>query len=327
MTVARRQLISLEDTPYYHCYVRCVRRAFICGDDKYSGKNYDHRRKWIKDKIMSQVEIFAIDCCAYAVMSNHYHVVLCVDEQKGRDWDKREVLRRWSELYSMSYLTNKYYKYESLTKPELDAVYVEIEVYRDRLMDISWFMRGINESTARRANAEDNCKGRFWEGRFKSQALLDEKAVLTCMAYVDLNPIRAKMAETPEDSDYTSIQERMIKKKTKLKSFGNLDGDIAFAMDDYLCLVDATGRAIVSENTGYVPADLPDILHRLGLNSDIWLDEIKYFDKWYYKAIGTVDKLKKYCQSIGQKYIKGLPKHISLNNNCSDMSNIHGHPL
>jgi hypothetical protein len=159
------------------------------------------------------------------------------------------------------------------------------------------------------------------------------------MAYVDLNPIRAKMAESPEDSDYTSIQERMTKKKTKLKSFGNLDGDIAFAMDDYLCLVDATGRAIVSENKGYITriipdnspssirayvkirsrrffsTDLPDILHRLGLNSDIWLDEIKYFDKWYYKAIGTVDKLKKYCQSIGQKYIKGLPKHVSLNNN------------
>jgi hypothetical protein len=148
--------------------VRCVRRAFICGDDKYSGKNYDHRCEWVRDKIMSQVEIFAIDCCAYAVMSNHYHVVLFVDEQKGKDWDKREVSRRWSELYSLSYLTNKYYKYESLTKAELDAIYVEIEVYRDRLMDISWFMRGINESTARCANAEDNCKGRFWEGRFKS---------------------------------------------------------------------------------------------------------------------------------------------------------------
>ncbi|HHL31879.1 MAG TPA: hypothetical protein ENJ41_04775 [Oceanospirillales bacterium] len=161
------------------------------------------------------------------------------------------------------------------------------------------------------------------------------------MAYVDLNPIRAKMAECPEDSDYTSIQERITKKKTKLKSFSNVDAGIAFAMDDYLCLVDATGRAIIAENKGYVtriipdnssssmrtdvkirsrrifPLDLPDILHRLGLNSDIWLDEIKYFDKWYYKAIGTVDKLKKYCQSIGQKYIKGLPKHHLLKNNSS----------
>jgi hypothetical protein len=308
MTTARQDLISLKDTPYYHCHVRCVRRAFICGDDKYSGNNYDHRREWIRDKILAQIEIFAIDCCAYAVMSNHYHVVLCVDAERAKDWDNREVLRRWSELYSLSYLTDKYYRNESVSKDELDAIYVEIEVYRDRLMDISWFMRGINESTARRANAEDNCKGRFWEGRFKSQALLDEKALLTCMAYVDLNPIRAKISQSPEDSQYTSIQERILNNKTLLKSFGTCDNEIPFALDDYLCLIDATGRAIVGESKGYIPDDLSDILRRLGLNSDIWLDEIKYFDKWYYKAIGTVDNLKKYCQSIHQKWIKGLPK-------------------
>ena len=175
-------------------------------------------------------------------------------------------------------------------------------------MDISWFMRGINESTARRANAEDHCKGRFWEGRFKSQALLDEKAILTCMAYVDLNPIRAKMAQCPEDSDFTSIQERIYQKQTKLKKFGSLDNGTPFALDDYLHLVDCTGRAIIDESKGNIPDELPEILLRMGLNSDIWLDEIKYFDKWYYKAIGTVDNLRKYCKSINQKWIKGLPK-------------------
>ncbi|VAW39671.1 Mobile element protein [hydrothermal vent metagenome] len=308
MTTARKQLVSLEDTPYYHCYVRCVRRAFICGDDKCSGNNYDHRRQWIKDKIMAQIELFAIDCCAYAVMSNHYHVVLCVDEERAKSWDNREVLRRWSELYSLSYLTTKYYNREGVSKAELDAIYVEIEKYRDRLMSLSWFMRGINESTARRANAEDNCKGRFWEGRFKSQALLDEKAVLTCMAYVDLNPIRAKIAQTPEDSDYTSIQERIKQKNSKLKIFGKHDTDIPFALDDYLALVDCTGRAIIAESKGYIPAELPEILTRLGLNSNIWLDEIKYFDTWYYKAIGRIENLKKYCKSIQQQWIKGLPK-------------------
>jgi REP element-mobilizing transposase RayT len=260
---------------------------------------------------MSQVETFAIDCCAYAVMSNHYHVVLCVDEETANSWDRREVLRRWNELYSLSYLTDKYYRNEALTKTELDAVYINIELYRDRLKDISWFMRGINESIARRANAEDNCKGRFWEGRFKSQALLDEKALLTCMAYVDLNPIRAKIAQSPEQSDCTSIQERIIVKKTLLKPFGNHDSDIPFALSDYIQLVDCTGRAIVAESKGYIPEQLSDILIRLGLNADIWLDEMKYFNKWFYKAIGTVDSLKKYCQSIKQKYIKGLPKDSS----------------
>ena len=315
MTVPRRSLISLSDTPYYHCYVRCVRRAFLFGDDKYTGVNYDHRREWIREKILSQTDVFAIDCCAYAVMSNHYHVVLFVDEQKAKDWDRREVLRRWKQLYNLSYLTEKYYKKEPLTKAELNAICEQIEVYRERLMDISWYMRGINESVARRANAEDNCKGRFWDGRFKSQALLDEQALLTCMAYVDLNPIRANMAKTPETSDYTSIQERMLKKQTKLKPFGasqrNNNQDIPFALDDYLSLVETTGRAIIDEYKGYIPAELPDILQRMGLNSDTWLNQIKYFDKWYYKAIGTVDNLKKYCQSLKQKYIKGLPKVLN----------------
>ncbi|MCF6317743.1 MAG: hypothetical protein L3J83_00440, partial [Proteobacteria bacterium] len=150
---------------------------------------------------------------------------------------------------------------------------------------------------------------------FKSQGLLDEKAVLTCMAYVDLNPIRAKMARTPEDSDYTSIQERILGKETRLKIFGKHDEDIPFALVDYLQLVDCTGRAIVGEAKGYIPNDLPDILARVGLNSNIWLDEIKYFDKWYYKAIGTVDNLKKYCKSIKQKWIKGLPRDKMILNN------------
>jgi len=92
---------------------------------------------------------------------------------------------------------------------EIEAVLEAAEVYRTRLHDLSWFMRTRNEDIARRANAEDGVKGRFWEGRFKSQALLDEPALLAALAYVDLNPIRAGIAETPEDSDYTSIQDRI----------------------------------------------------------------------------------------------------------------------
>ncbi len=97
-----------------------------------------------------------------------------------------------------------------MSQAEIAKVEELAEIYRGRLHDLSWFMRTLNEHIARRANAEDGVKGRFWEGRFKSQALLDEKALLAAMAYVDLNPVRAGLAETPETSDYTSIQERVV---------------------------------------------------------------------------------------------------------------------
>eukprot|EP00487_Bulimina_marginata_P007917 TRINITY_DN29708_c0_g1_i1.p1 TRINITY_DN29708_c0_g1~~TRINITY_DN29708_c0_g1_i1.p1 ORF type:complete len:198 (-),score=18.99 TRINITY_DN29708_c0_g1_i1:222-815(-) len=158
-------------------------------------------------------------------MSNHTHVVLFVDEQANTTWTTEEVLRRWHKLFKGTLLTQKYLsqineqkhqanqesstEVNSLNHSELLTIEQTAQVYKQRLMDISWFMRVLNESIAREANKEDNCTGRFWEGRFKSQALLDEAALISCMAYVDLNPVRAKIAVTPETSDYTSIKQRI----------------------------------------------------------------------------------------------------------------------
>ncbi|MEL4424045.1 transposase, partial [Shewanella algae] len=151
----------------------------------------------------------AIDLCAYAVMSNHLHLVLRVDLKTATEWTLEQVLQRWHLLYSGTLLSLRFLRGETLSDIEYLTLQQTTEVYRQRLMDISWFMRALNEPIARQANREDGCSGRFWEGRFKSQALLDDAAVLACMAYVDLNPIRAGIAKTPEDSDYTSIQRRI----------------------------------------------------------------------------------------------------------------------
>ncbi|MCU7948140.1 MAG: transposase, partial [Candidatus Thiodiazotropha sp. (ex Cardiolucina cf. quadrata)] len=87
MPKPRKALISLEATPYYHCISRCVRRAFLCGDDAFSGKSFEHRREWIQTRLFELADIFAIDLCGYAIMSNHVHLVLFVDQQVAVGWE------------------------------------------------------------------------------------------------------------------------------------------------------------------------------------------------------------------------------------------------
>ena len=210
MPQPRKSQISLVDTPYYHCVTRCVRRSFLCGVDNYSGQSYEHRRGWVEDRLLFLADIFAIDICAYAVMSNHVHVVVCVDKAEAESWHISQVLAKYHRLHKGTLLTQKFVRGDELSKGEQITFDETVQEYRRRLFDISWLMRDLNEYIAREANKEDGCTGRFWEGRFKSQALLDESALLACMAYVDLNPVRAKIEKTPESSAHTSIKKRAI---------------------------------------------------------------------------------------------------------------------
>ena len=275
MTRARKELISLEATPYYHCVSRCVRRAFLCGEDRFTGKSYEHRREWIVERLRLLTNVFCIDVCAYAVMSNHWHVVVKVDSEKQKQLSNQQVIDRWRQLYSGNVLIGRYLSGVELTKPELDVVDEVVDKWRERLCDISWFMRCVNETIAREANAEDQCTGRFWEGRFKSQALLDEASLLAVMAYVDLNPIRAAMAETPEDSEFTSIQSRIQNDDEHLMLFvggykiGKPNG-IPFEWVDYLELVDWSGRVVHPKKIGFINSRQPPILQRLGLDELSW---------------------------------------------------------
>jgi hypothetical protein len=194
ITRPRATLVSLDDTPWYHCVTRCVRRAFLCGEDRLTGKDFDHRRDWIAERIKQLANIFAIDIAAYAVMSNHYlcealhyHIVAHLDRERALGWSVDEVLRRWTGLFTGPLLVGRYLSpaRAEMTAAEIARVEELAEGYRARLHDLSWFMRTVNEHIARLANAEDGVKGRFWEGRFKSQALLDEKALHFHMLFLD----------------------------------------------------------------------------------------------------------------------------------------------
>ena len=165
-------------------------------------------------------------------------------------------------------------------------------------------------------NKEDEVTGRFWEGRFKSQALLDEQALIACMAYVDLNPIRAGLAETPEGSDYTSIQERIYKAMGKtpceLLPFQDKATDkqrskaIPFELNEYIALVDWSGRAILHNKRGSIPANTPPILLRLGIDEKNWIQHIHYFERQFPTVAGNIDKLRQLAEQTSRRWIKGM---------------------
>lgn len=278
MTTARNKLICPEVTPYYHCVSRCVRRSYLCGQDSVSGQSYEHRRQWVEDKILHLSTIYCINICAYAVMSNHYHLVVHIDHKVAMALSAKEVIERWATDHHLPSIIQRFSRGQT-TPSEHDKCLKIIDTWRDRLSSLSWFMKELNFDIARQANQEDDCSGHFWEGRFKSQALLDEKALLAAMAYVDLNPLRAQEASTPEESSYTSLKLRLVHlfkglcQPMPLLDFIDSDAHrrtegLPFRFNDYLQLLDWLGRQIRPDKPGYIPQAQPDILARLAISPD-----------------------------------------------------------
>ncbi len=308
MTIARNRQVCLDSTPYYHCICRCVRRAFLCGEDKLTGQSYEHRRGWIEDELFRLADIFSLQLVGYAVMHNHYHVIVRIDRDEATKWSVDEVTERWGKLYAVPEIVQQYLAGELEAANHLDTI---VEQWRNRLCSLSWFMKVMNYNIAVQANKEDDCTGRFWEGRFKSQALLDEAALLQCMAYVDLNPVRAKIARTPEQSEFTSIKKRLDEAMHELMPFKEPGQQnhkehvdvIPYSFSDYLALVDWTGRIIREDKRGAIPEDYPPILDRIGKPPKEWMKLMKPRPSWTQKALGSREKIKAYCQSIGQKWL------------------------
>ena len=316
MTNSRRHLINAETTPYYHIMTRCVRRAFLCGQDELTGRDFSHRRQWLEDRMYALTEVFAVDVASYAIMHNHYHLVLHIDQDTAKAWSIDEIFKRWFVHFVPIPLVQRYCDGIGMSEAELRIVHSIAEEYRQRLMSISWFMRMLNEFIARKANKEDKCKGRFWESRFKSQALLDETALLTCMAYVDLNPVRANIAKTPETSEFTSIRTRIKQQlypeqtpkplmpfacevQSTTRTFIPLDKEA------YLTLVDWTGRCIREDKRGAIPSHIAPILERIGMEQRKWLTHSQHFESRFKCMAGTWSSMKKAAQKLKRCWFQG----------------------
>lgn len=293
MTYPRAHLVDFVNGGYYHCHSRCVRRARLCGTDEVTGRNFEHRKKWIERRLHVLAEYFAVDLYAYAVMDNHYHIVVKTLPSLAATWSKREVARRWLASTPWTPPENIDEQIEILiSHPE------RIEVLRKRLSSLSWFKGYINEPLARMSNREDDCTGRFWEGRFRSHALLDEAAIVNCMAYVDLNPCRAGLAVDAANAEHTGFRHRLQGALPVLASLG----EIGLSLKSYHRLLDWT---ITSDRNSTIRADnkIIDMCRQFQQRPDDWLLSVRSH-RLRLRAYGAVNSLQEYADQLGQHWVK-----------------------
>ncbi len=308
MTYPRSQLVPPGSPGVYHCVSRCVRRAFLCGDDRYNGQSFEHRRQWIEDRLHQLAEVFAVSLWAYAVMSNHLHVVVQVLPEAAAQWTDEEVAERWIRLFPKADQDNGVRAQMLLANPE------RLTGLRSRLSDLSWFMRCLSEPIARRANAEDHCKGRFWEGRFKCQALLDEAGVLAAMTYVDLNPVRAALCETIEDSTHTSARLRLEQVDPEpasgevIQPIAGVRGLCVVGMTatEYLHVLDWTGRQVHPNKRGVLVGPPPSALRQTALDASTWPRQVLAVGSDFHRAVGAAESLIAKAAAMGQRWLHGI---------------------
>ena len=310
MTQPRSQLVDPTQAGTFHCVNRCVRRSWLCGLDKYLGKSFEHRKSWVEARIIELGNIFACGIHAWAVMSNHLHIVVHMSPSVANAWTSQEVAARWIRLYPA--------RNAELNAQKLTAVVENPELiaeYRTRLTNLSWLMKSLSEPIARKANAEDKVSGRFWEGRFGCQALLSEKSILAAMTYVDLNPVRAKIASNIATSRYTSVKLRnhQLRKNPEranqpllplvgVRSFNLPDISVA----DYIELVDFTGRELHHGKRGKIEVSEPKALSKLGLDKNHWTTRVKGIGSGYWRVVGELEELIDKAKEIRQRTLFGI---------------------
>ena len=372
----RRDVFEPDVVGIYHCYNRCSQRAFLCGFDPLTQTDFSHRKEWIRNGLKSLAASMAVDVLDYAVMDNHFHVVLRNRPDLVAGWSDEEVARRW-------WLTCPQRRDAAGNPAEISPLELKtmladqeaIEDYRGRLSNISWLMRLLCQPVSCRANKESDVTGRFFAHRFGCERILDMAGLLACSMYVDLNLVRAGMAATPEESEYTSacdrIRARMRRQRqdlgqaatpsvsaespdawlaplfldertdayvddeastakseplsdpaavvaSKSQVAGQLGmgnplgaprvsekGFLPMTLEEYLQLLDWTGREIRADKRGAIPADLQPILERLQVQPDRWIDTVCDYERHFRTAVGRFASLRAEAVRRGRRWPQG----------------------
>ncbi|MCC5886632.1 MAG: transposase [Gammaproteobacteria bacterium] len=313
MTRPRAHVFDPLNVAAYHCCSRCVRGAMLCGTDAVVSGPLAKRRDWIESRIFDLCESFAVGLHAWAIMGNHHHLVLVVDPQLPQSWTSLEVAQRWCRLTRMPGSIKDPQRFEcEVTNLLMNTQ--RLEDMRQRLGSLSWFMSALNEGIARRANLEDGCKGRFWQGRFDCQKLLEETAMLAAMAYADLNPIRAGVAMELHDSRYTGIHRRLgqlasreVAADAPLKALaGPVDSHTPdLCIRQYVGLVDWTGRQQRSGKAA-IHAAAPPALARINCEPAAWLELSASIQTRFASAVGSEKALTARARSQNLSWLRGI---------------------
>ncbi len=308
MGYPRKYVLNEKNIETVHCYSRCVRRAYLCGEDEVTKRNYNHRRKWIADRLAILSENFGVEIISFAVMENHHHSMLRTRPDLALTWSPIEVALRWRAIFPKRYKRNGIPIDPDKEAAELATDLARIEILRKRLSSVSWFNKALNEHIARKANKEDDCTGCFWEGRFKCKKVLHDAGMVACSSYVDLNPVRAGDAQIPENGKFTSFRQRVKGKNIAGTSVPLLSIADAFygkiTENEYIQLVDQSGRVSV-EGKGAVPDWMPPILERLGISVDGWFSIMPTVLSSFKGIVATEEQLDRYAAEMGKCWFQG----------------------
>ncbi len=247
----RKSLINPDEVTIAHTVAKTARNLFLLGEDLVTGTQNSHRKDWIVDIMEFQSSLMAIDLFGYSLLSNHIHQILRSRPDAVKQWDDLEVARRWMTLCPKSKkrlkvgdkvlhvpIAPKETQIEALAKNEK-----KIKEIRERLSSISWWMRLLCQKVAQRANFEDGgSMGPFWKGRFHSTIIEDTEHLLGCALYVDLNAVKAGIAQGIDDYQYTSGKIRLDVLRSKQESLQKTEAQKA----DPIAKVDLSDQASIA---------------------------------------------------------------------------------
>lgn len=328
---ARKEIIRPNQVAVYHCWATTLPKMVLCG--KKGKKDYDHRKEWIRARLVQMSEVFAVEVCGYSINKDRLDVVIRVRPDVAKKWSKEEVARRWKMIHPQD--RDRELEFETV-KPskqqtqELLADKGQLEECRKRLFDVTWFVRDLCEAVARRMNREEGRKGRVWYGRFRTRQILDAPAALAACVALEASPVLSGCTGDIAQGGYSSACDRIagVKARAKAKARaprsndpdawlnpldagkprGKTPAKSAFPMNpsDYVQVVEWTGKQFAAKKMDAAPpADVAAAIKKMGLDPENWLEFVANLNERFTRAVGSPALMAKEAKRIGKSWFRG----------------------